>query len=73
MGRRDAEDTSVWKIWLSTTTGMSTHASGNLCTKDLKKCHHANVNDGNIYALGRACGRARPKPLPNILPKFVSS
>ena len=43
------------------------------CTKDLKKSQHSSGNDGNIHAPDRACSGAWPKPLPNILPKFLSS
>ena len=73
MGGCDAEYTSVWKTWLSTATEMPSDASGKLCTKDLKKSQHSSGNDGNIDALDRAGGGARPKPLPNVLPKFLSS
>ena len=73
MGGCDTEYTSVWKIWPSTATEMPSDASGKLCTKYLKKSQHSSGNDGNIHALDRARSGARPKPLPNILPKFLSS
>ena len=68
MGGCDAEFKSVWKIWSSTAT-----ASGKLWTKDLKKCQHTHSNDGDVYALNRACGGTRSKLLPNVLPKLLSS
>jgi hypothetical protein len=72
VGGCDAEYTSVWKIWPSTATEMPSDASGKLWTKDLKKSQHSSGNDGNVYALDRAGGGARPKPLANILPKLLS-
>ena len=51
MGGCDAEFKSVWKIWSSTAT-----TSGKLWTKDLKKCQHIYSNNGDVYALNRACG-----------------
>ena len=73
VGRCDAEYTSVWKIWPSAATEMLSDALGKLCTKDLKKSQHSSGSDGNTHALDRASSGAWPKPLPNILPKFLSS
>ena len=71
-GGYDAKFTSVWKIWPSTC--LVGDASGKLCTNDLKKERHQHTlsNDGDIYALDRACDGTR-SPLPDIFPKFLSS
>ena len=71
VGGCDAKYTSVWKIWPSAVTEIPSDASRKLCTKDLKRCQRSHGKDGNICALDRACGGSRPKPLPNVLPRFL--
>ena len=73
MGGCDAEYTSVWKIWPSTATEMLSDASRKLCISDLKEMSAYLREDGEIYALDRVCGGTRSKPLPNVLPRFLSS
>ena len=38
-----------------------------------KRYQHICGDDGNIYALDQACSVTRSKPLPKVLPTFLSS
>ena len=72
MGVRNAEYITAWNIWPSTATDMPSDAYGKLCANDAKESQDICGEDGDIYALDRACGGTRSKPLPNVLPKFLS-
>ena len=72
MGVRNAEYITTWNIWPSSATDMPSDAYGKLCANDAKESQDICGEDGDIYALDRACGGTRSKPLPNVLPKFLS-